>query len=466
MPNLLAIRELDAIEFVETDRDVYQKSISASASDVEAYSNMAAKAEEEVPYLYSVLNGVGVVKMQGKLTNSDSFWNRIFGRTSYADLRDALVYAANDASVSQIMLDINSPGGEVNGMADVGQLVAQVNRVKPVTAFTDGMMASAAYYIGSHAKKIYSTDMATVGSIGVIMNLVTREKMMKSEGYTPHVIRAGKYKQIGNPNEELTTEGKAYLQSHVDYVYDKFIDVVAENRGVIPAVADKKMGQGRDFIGDQALEAGLVDKITTFDKVMSKLEEKEEFMSKKYSKTALTETQVAAIAAGASPEELDVQVEAETAPVEVEVEVEAEAEAEGASVDAEADGASVDADADAAMKAELETVQAELTAAQEANVAMAAELEAIKTAQVAELVSLKKIAAGAIEKMRVALSLTPVDMSAYAAETLIAEHKAVTESFTKAFKVGGSASSSVEDESKPKATVTKLHTAKVGAVGF
>ena len=120
---------------------------------MEAHDRMMAGAfsddeedddDDEVPFNYSVQGDVGIIAIKGSLTNRDVWYNRYLGVTSYADIRKALMYAAS-SDVKAIVLDIDSGGGAVSGVADAGNLIKLIDQsVKPIYSFTDGAMCSAA----------------------------------------------------------------------------------------------------------------------------------------------------------------------------------------------------------------------------------------------------------------------------------------------------------------------------------
>lgn len=226
------------------------------------------KAEEERSYLLTQDEGVGIVSIRGSLTNRDSWMNEFMGMTSYPEIRRALTQAATDPSITHILLDIDSGGGAVAGVADVTNLLQQVSAVKPVYAFTDGTMASAAYWIGSTAERVFASRTAMLGSIGVIATHMEMSRRLEKEGIGVNVVRAGEHKALLNRFEPATPKALAGLQAQLDQVYDVFIEHVAEARGTTVAIADKQMGQGREFVGEAAVNAGLADAITTFDKVV------------------------------------------------------------------------------------------------------------------------------------------------------------------------------------------------------
>jgi signal peptide peptidase SppA len=157
----------------------------------------------------------------------------------------------------------------VTGPDEVAQAVLDAAAVKPVVAYTGGMMASAAYWIGSAADVIVASPAAVVGSIGIAAVHYDKSEADKAAGVRRTIISAGAYKRIAADNQPLSREGEAYIQERVDRYYSLFVDAVAAHRGVSVDQVLERMADGRDFIGEQAREAGLVDVIGNFETALA-----------------------------------------------------------------------------------------------------------------------------------------------------------------------------------------------------
>jgi signal peptide peptidase SppA len=222
---------------------------------------------------YEVEDGVAIIKVYGVIEQRMNMFSRISGGTSTEQIAKAFRMALEDPTISAIFLDIDSPGGGVSGTKELSDLIQSHKGDKPVMAFTDGMMASAAYWIGSAADQVVCSDTAMVGSIGVAMLHRDVSKRLADMGVTETPIFAGKYKRIASREKPLSEEGKEYLQSMVDTYYSLFVESVATNRGV--SVEDAlKMADGKDFIGKQAEKVGLVNFISTREAALEKLKER------------------------------------------------------------------------------------------------------------------------------------------------------------------------------------------------
>jgi capsid assembly protease len=444
---------------------------------VEAFERMmsaplkadAGTQAEEVPYNFSLQDNIGIVSVKGSLVNRDSPWNRYLGLMSYGEIRAAMIHAAQQPEVKAIVLDVASGGGAVSGVADTANLIAKIDKdVKPVYAFSDATMASAAYWLGSSARKVYNSKLAMVGSIGVIATHMEVSKALEEAGVGVTVVRAGKYKALANPYEPLSKQGEKTIQDQLDATYAVFLEHVAESRGVNIDVADERMGQGREFIGQAAVDAGLSDGVTSFDALISKISAKlldSQSSSQNNSRTltrgqfpmttrkALTDQEIAALAAGApaaapaatteqpapTPEN-STPAPAASAPAEA-------SQPEKGNEQPAAEPKQAESEIVAYLRGELKSAQQELVTA---NVALKQTQDKV-TAMETTHSGLLKIAAASVRNMKVALGMTAADYSAMSAEQILAEHAATAEAFQNAFKAGGVAAvNTPEQKQEPK----------------
>lgn len=220
---------------------------------------------------YEVRNGAAIINIKGVLSKDPGIIERIlFDAVSIDDISDQFRVAAADPNVDKIIPRVSSPGGTVDGAQEFSHLVRDTAKVKPVYAFIEGQAASAAYWAISGATKIYmsgDTDMA--GSIGVYYAHSERSEALKRDGINITEIYAGKFKAVGTSVKPLSKDDKAVMQAQVDHIYSIFVKEVAENRGVSVEEALEKMADARIFLGQQAIEAGLVDGISTLDAIIN-----------------------------------------------------------------------------------------------------------------------------------------------------------------------------------------------------
>lgn len=249
-------------------RDIYQTHMKGDKIDIKAI-----KAEAINQAAYSVDGGVAIIPVQSVLTKSRTFFSYLFGGSSMKDIGQAFQMAMEDVDVHSIVLAVDSPGGTVDGTHELSSQIMQARGKKPIVAVADGMVASAAYWVASAADRIYiEGPTVEVGSIGVVATHidVSEQDRMVGEKYTE--ITAGKFKRISSAHRPLSEEGRASIQERVDGIYSVFVQSVAANRGrsveQILEAAD-----GRIYMGQAAVDVGLVDGEATLTNVINQLQE-------------------------------------------------------------------------------------------------------------------------------------------------------------------------------------------------
>ncbi|MFN3827792.1 MAG: S49 family peptidase [Micavibrio sp.] len=209
---------------------------------------------------------IRVIPVHGTLVHRGAGLMAFSGLTSYEALREELREALNDSSISAILLDIDSGGGECAGLFDFVDEIVAADEIKPIYAFAHEHAYSAAYAIASAARKIYMPRTGGVGSIGVVSVHMDQSGWDKQIGvaYTP--IYAGARKIDGWPHAALSPEAKDEFQKSVNYIYEIFTQTVSKNRGLsVDNVIDTQAGC---FDADEAIAIGLADGIATFDDVL------------------------------------------------------------------------------------------------------------------------------------------------------------------------------------------------------
>jgi signal peptide peptidase SppA len=215
---------------------------------------------------------VAVLPLMGLITHRGNMMGDISGPrgTSVEKFTAGFRQALNDPNVKAIVIDVDSPGGSVDGVDELASEIFQARGKKPMTAIANTLMASAAYYIGSAADELVVTPSGLVGSIGVYMAHTDTSEKDAKDGVKTTVISAGKYKAEGAAGKPLGEDGIAYAQSVVDSFYEQFVKAVARGRGVSAAAVRNGFGEGRVVTAKQAVELGMVDRVATFDQVLAK----------------------------------------------------------------------------------------------------------------------------------------------------------------------------------------------------
>lgn len=253
-------------------RSIYETHLKGEKIDIKPIEAAIGRPLNNQAQDYEVVDGVAVIPIEGVIAKRMNLFMQISGGTSTELLSRDIKAALADPQIKAIVLSIDSPGGTIDGTADLTAIVRAGRDLKPIVAYTDGMMCSAAYWIGSAAGQLFiGNDTTQVGSIGVVATHVDVSRSEERCGVKTTEIYAGKYKRIASQYSPLSEEGRASIQERVDYLYSVFVSAVAENRGVSVETALKDMADGRIFSGKQAVSAGLVDGVSTLDALVAEI---------------------------------------------------------------------------------------------------------------------------------------------------------------------------------------------------
>lgn len=214
----------------------------------------------------SIRDGVAIIDVRGSLFRRANLFTAFSGGSSYDIMRRDLQAAADNPKVRAILLNVDSPGGEVNGGNELAEAIYALRGKIPIVAYVGGTGASMAYWIASAADKIIIDKTAMLGSIGAQVAFVEREP---AKGET-------RYRFVSsvspNKNADISTdEGAKGMQAVVDAMGQVFVDTVARNRGVATETVLSDFGKGGIFVGQAAVEAGLADGLGTFESVLADL---------------------------------------------------------------------------------------------------------------------------------------------------------------------------------------------------
>lgn len=217
--------------------------------------------------------GIALLPLYGVVTQRGNMVDDVSGpgSTSTQQFSSALRQLLADDTVGQILIDIDSPGGSVYGVAELADEIQSARSQKPIVAVANSLAASAAYWIGCAASEFYVTPGGEVGSIGVWQAHQDYSQALEESGVKTTLISAGKFKVEGNPYSPLDADAQSFMQSRVDDYYAAFTKSVARGRGVSVAQVREGMGQGRVLGADAALAQSMVDGVATFDDVLKKM---------------------------------------------------------------------------------------------------------------------------------------------------------------------------------------------------
>lgn len=248
---------------------IYATHMRGERIDVQALEARLGRPLHAEQQQYTVENGgVAVLTASGVIAPKANLFMQVSGGISTRMLVKQLESAAVDARVQSVILAMDTPGGNVLGVPEAAAAVFELAKVKPIVVHTSESLASAGYWIGAAANAVYvSGPVVQVGSIGVV---VSRNYNPNASSQEEHIV-AGKYKRLAKANEPLSEESRAVVQADVDYVYSLFVDDVANFRATTSEQVLEHMADGRVFRGQQAIEAGLVDGVSTLDALVEQM---------------------------------------------------------------------------------------------------------------------------------------------------------------------------------------------------
>ncbi len=234
----------------------------------EAPEAVAARLGRELRNTHTVTerDGVAIVPVVGPLFRYANLFTQISGATSYEILAQDLNVALENPAIKAIVLDIDSPGGEVNGVSELAGMIFQARGRKPIVAYASGDAASGAYWIASAADKIVVSETSALGSIGVVG--LYRRKEGKDAASVVEIVSSQSPNKRPDPGTE---EGRTRLQARIDAMAQVFITTVARNRNLSPAVVMDSFGGGDVMIGASSVAVGMADRIGSLERLIAEL---------------------------------------------------------------------------------------------------------------------------------------------------------------------------------------------------
>jgi len=201
------------------------------------------------------------------------------GAANLVAFQRAFRQAAEDSGTSAIVIEIDSPGGQIDLVPETAAMIRAARRAdRPIVAVANTLAASAAYWIASAADELVVTPSGTVGSIGVYMLHRDVSAALQAQGIAPTFIFEGARKVEGNPFEPLDDAARKALQADVRSAYEAFTKDVAKARGVPvsvvradPETSERHMGGGRAYGAQEAVRLGMADRVATLDETIQRL---------------------------------------------------------------------------------------------------------------------------------------------------------------------------------------------------
>ena len=412
--------------------------------------------EDRLAYgIMDVYGSIGVVRVEGTLTNEVSIWNPLDEMIAYDTISLAVDKFVQDDEISHIVMSYQTGGGTVSGMVGAAKNLRAAGTHKPLISFANSVALSAGYWLATEGQRIVGDRIAEVGSIGTIMTHMSMHRMLKERGIDATVFRSGKDKALGHPMEPLSDRAKQALQKKVEIYAGFFHEQVVARRPVsMDLVAT--WGEGRAFFMEEATQVGLADKVQDFSSLLAELAQMQgyggELVYKAYLDATsnsenitasgakemkrtviLTKEAKAALAAGAAEPEMQ---EAETS-------VQGEQNEEATPVTAESASAAEDSpDAEEStenvpslvgyLREELKTSREETVQAKAEVLTVKAKMESLQ----ADVESLRPMAENALELLQIRMGHTPLPCETMSATAMFEMYAPMVEAFNAKFKEG------------------------------
>jgi protease-4 len=240
---------------------------SAHDSDgiVARFAELSGEVDDGGPKM-SKAGNIAVIPINGVIGKKVSGIMKSSGVSDVDDIAGMVQSALADDDIEGIMLDVSSPGGGVTGVPEAANVIAEARKHKPVLAYTDDLMASAAMWLSAGATAIMASESAQVGSIGVYMAFLDQSRAFEMAGYEQVLIKTGKFKGMGAQGTSLNEEQRALLQSEVDEVFGWFKAHILAHRNV-----DASAMEGQTFYAKEAIGVGLIDRVGSVEDAVNEL---------------------------------------------------------------------------------------------------------------------------------------------------------------------------------------------------
>ncbi|KGN67782.1 signal peptide peptidase SppA [Porphyromonas sp. COT-108 OH1349] len=207
-------------------------------------------------------DAIGVVIAEGEIRESTGEFEN--ATIIDMDVAKKLRELAEDDDIKAVVMRVNSPGGSAFLSEQIWKEVNDLQAKKPIVVSMGDYAASGGYYISCAANKIFADPTTLTGSIGIFGQFPNFTGAANKIDLTMDVVKTHELSDLGNTLRPMTDKEKAVIQNMVERGYELFKKRVADGRGMTVAQVDS-VGQGRVWLGQKAIELGLVDKLGTFE---------------------------------------------------------------------------------------------------------------------------------------------------------------------------------------------------------
>ena len=210
---------------------------------------------------FDMIGAVAVIPIEGTLVRKGGWVGESSGETSYQGLQVQIARAESRPEVRGVVFEIDSYGGQVNGMFETATMIANLSKAKPTVAILTDYAYSAAYLLASQTRQIIVSEHGGAGSIGIVTMHADFSGKLEKDGIRVTMIHAGRHKVEGNPYEPIPEDLRERLQGQVEGMRDKFAAAVGAGRGKRHTKAAALKTEAKSFDALEALDLGLVDAV-------------------------------------------------------------------------------------------------------------------------------------------------------------------------------------------------------------
>lgn len=248
--------------------DIVWKHMAGGEIEKAQHELAAQMPAKPIARTFDLVNRTAVIPIEGVIGRKFSDVLQSSGVVSIDIAERMLMAAAGDDEVDAILMVYDSPGGRTTGVPEMARSIQRVDAsIKPVIAYADGMLGSAAYWLASQSSHIIATESADVGAIGVYVAVLDERRNYEMQGYGVDVIQneGATFKGMGMPGTSLSPEQRAFLQERVNRTGGQFKEAVRQGRE--KAISDDVM-RGQSFAAVDAVKNGLIDALGTYDEAL------------------------------------------------------------------------------------------------------------------------------------------------------------------------------------------------------
>lgn len=246
------------------DRLETMAQISKREYDVEALAARVGKPLDNTRTV-ETRGSIAIIPVIGGIYRYANLFTEICGDTSTQVLATDITAALENNAITHIVLKVDSPGGQASGIAELSELIRKASKIKPVVGYVDDLAASAGYWLVSSCEHIAASKTSMVGSIGAVYSF----RLYDDGSEKIEIVSSVSPKKRPDITQE---SGRTQVQAWADKLGEIFVEDVASNRGVTVAKVLSDFGQGDLLIGQDALNAGMIDEITTFEALIEALQ--------------------------------------------------------------------------------------------------------------------------------------------------------------------------------------------------